>query len=76
MTEAQIDQFYDTVNPENSTNQTFGNILASTLAIISDQFKCRSPLNCSEEELAYKQWGSSNVTYNPPIIDTDWTYTP
>ena len=36
MNDTQLEAFYNTTNPDNSTNQTFGYWLAKTLADISE----------------------------------------
>jgi len=50
---------------------TFGTVLKSVNEQNFDHFKCainiQSPANCSSDELALRQWGGSEITYNPSI---------
>ena len=73
MNSTQLNQFYNSTNPDNSTNETFGYWLAKTLQDMSQQFNCSNTTNCSSNELALKQWGSSYITRNGQIYDSVYT---
>ena len=61
MNETQLDTLYAI----NGTSTSFGCKLAEVLSSIAQRFECKNTANCSARELAYKQWGSSEVTRSP-----------
>ena len=57
----------DSLYATDTTDTTFGYKLQEVLAAIAERFGCHGAGNCTAEELAYKQWGSSAVTLSPQV---------
>ncbi len=45
-----------------------GNLIKETNIFIKDFYDCDAADYCSEYEIAYRQWGQSKITLNPPPI--------
>ena len=43
-----------------------GNLIQETNQLIKDFYECDAADYCSEYEIAYRQWGQSKITLNPP----------
>jgi len=80
-TDKQCEAFYTSSDNANE----FGTVLNESLSLIMRKYDCENftmpdvgdaplslPNNCSAEYLAYYQWGSSEITMNPPVNDEDY----
>ena len=77
MNDTQITQFYNKTDPqstrENPKNESFGFLLADTVAEIANNMNCSNKENCTAIELARMQWGESKVTLDMPQFDKNYT---
>lgn len=68
-TSAQLTDFFS--NPSDKSNN-FGEQMSSYLKINSATYSCSNPANCTSQELALLQWGTSGVTNNLPSTNADY----
>jgi hypothetical protein len=69
LTQTEIATLFDTAVPT-----SFGSLVLDYAGLVSVKYGCLDSLNCTSDELARLQWGSSAVTLNP--LDGTSTYTP
>lgn len=71
LTNAILDQFYN-----KTVEGSFQWNLLDQDALNAAHFGCSDKTNCTSEELAFKQWGSYEITNNPRIYITSFNYMP
>lgn len=68
MSVADVASLFDLSNPD-----SFGNFVNNYTGLVAQHYGCANVANCTSEELASLQWGSSGVTNNPLVANTDYT---
>jgi hypothetical protein len=71
MTPAETTAFYDALDPT-----SFGAALSAMCDAMSTFYSCVNSANCTNDELALLQWGSSFVTKTPLYSVVNDPYTP